>query len=168
MDQCPRDQLALTDLTLEGQRVRHCMRCTGLWLPGVAVESAFGKRVKPDPVETAVPIPCPDDGASLVAIRQRGVEIDICPECGGVWLDPGEWKKIQTHRKSGQPTGSQSPHPADNPSGTPLELIAGVSFATDPISGAADLGQAAANLADASADAGSSAFDAIGDIFSIF
>jgi len=30
------------------------------------------------------------------AIQKHGVEIDICPECKGVWLDRGELEKIIT------------------------------------------------------------------------
>lgn len=27
--------------------------------------------------------------------RKRAVEIDECPNCGGIWLDDGEWQKIR-------------------------------------------------------------------------
>jgi len=37
---------------------------------------------------------CPVCDAPLRAIQKHGVEIDICPECKGVWLDRGELEKI--------------------------------------------------------------------------
>jgi uncharacterized protein len=37
---------------------------------------------------------CPRDGASLVEVNKSGVQIDVCPECKGVWLDRGELEKI--------------------------------------------------------------------------
>lgn len=37
---------------------------------------------------------CPNDGAVLTMSERRGVEIDYCPECRGVWLDRGELDKI--------------------------------------------------------------------------
>ncbi len=37
---------------------------------------------------------CPIDGAGLVMSERRGVEIDYCPTCRGVWLDRGELDKI--------------------------------------------------------------------------
>ncbi len=37
---------------------------------------------------------CPIDGNTLVMSERRGVEIDYCPECRGVWLDRGELDKI--------------------------------------------------------------------------
>jgi hypothetical protein len=33
---------------------------------------------------------CPVDGAAMRAEWRSDVVIDVCPECGGVWLDPGE------------------------------------------------------------------------------
>jgi Zn-finger nucleic acid-binding protein len=32
-------------------------------------------------------------------VQRSGVQLDICPNCGGVWLDRGELEKIQTAAK---------------------------------------------------------------------
>ena len=37
---------------------------------------------------------CPNDAATLLMAERRGVEIDYCPECRGVWLDRGELDKL--------------------------------------------------------------------------
>ena len=37
---------------------------------------------------------CPIDGEVLVIAERKGVEIDYCPKCRGVWLDRGELEKI--------------------------------------------------------------------------
>ena len=37
---------------------------------------------------------CPIDGESLLITERRGVEIDYCPSCRGVWLDRGELDKL--------------------------------------------------------------------------
>ena len=37
---------------------------------------------------------CPKCGAELVAVQFRGVEIDKCSNCGGVWLDMGELETV--------------------------------------------------------------------------
>jgi uncharacterized protein len=37
---------------------------------------------------------CPNDGATLLMSERRGVEIDYCPDCRGVWLDRGELDKL--------------------------------------------------------------------------
>ena len=42
------------------------------------------------------PLKCPKDGKPMVAVDydETGVEIDVCAECRGVWLDKGEFAKI--------------------------------------------------------------------------
>lgn len=40
---------------------------------------------------------CPKDGYDLVSQQYHGVQIETCPHCGGIWLDPGELETIQKH-----------------------------------------------------------------------
>ncbi len=42
---------------------------------------------------------CPADQMKLTTIMQDGVEIDVCEQCGGLWLDNGELEKIIAHSK---------------------------------------------------------------------
>lgn len=37
---------------------------------------------------------CPNDNAPMQAVKRGEVELDICPQCRGVWLDRGELEKI--------------------------------------------------------------------------
>jgi uncharacterized protein len=37
---------------------------------------------------------CPLDNASMREVPRRGVKIDVCPECRGIWLDAGEMEKM--------------------------------------------------------------------------
>jgi hypothetical protein len=37
---------------------------------------------------------CPRDGAKLDLRTQKDVTIDVCPACGGIWLDPGELEAL--------------------------------------------------------------------------
>ena len=37
---------------------------------------------------------CPVDETTLVISERKGVEIDYCPQCRGVWLDRGELDKM--------------------------------------------------------------------------
>jgi hypothetical protein len=37
---------------------------------------------------------CPKCCASLVAVHYRGVEVDTCARCQGVWLDCGELDQV--------------------------------------------------------------------------
>lgn len=36
----------------------------------------------------------PIDGAPMRSIRRYGIEIDVCPSTGGIWLDRGELEKL--------------------------------------------------------------------------
>ncbi len=36
----------------------------------------------------------PIDGAPMRAVQRYGIEIDVCPTSGGVWLDRGELEKL--------------------------------------------------------------------------
>jgi Zn-finger nucleic acid-binding protein len=36
----------------------------------------------------------PIDGATMRQIRRYGIELDVCPTSGGVWLDKGELEKL--------------------------------------------------------------------------
>ena len=37
---------------------------------------------------------CPADGATLGKEIAHGIVIDRCPQCRGVWLDPGELERM--------------------------------------------------------------------------
>lgn len=39
-------------------------------------------------------LPCPRDGALLVAEPHHGVTVDRCPRCSGIWLDKDELEPI--------------------------------------------------------------------------
>ena len=40
---------------------------------------------------------CPRDGYDLASEGFHGVTVDICPHCGGMWLDAGELEVISKH-----------------------------------------------------------------------
>lgn len=37
---------------------------------------------------------CPLCSVRMREVPRRGVKIDVCPECRGVWLDAGEMEKL--------------------------------------------------------------------------
>lgn len=43
---------------------------------------------------------CPKCGMELVAINYKGIEIDKCSECEGVWLDSGELESVSKMESS--------------------------------------------------------------------
>ena len=36
----------------------------------------------------------PIDGSAMRQVRRYGVELDVCPNSGGVWLDKGELERL--------------------------------------------------------------------------
>jgi hypothetical protein len=42
---------------------------------------------------------CPKCGAELVAVHYRGIEVDKCSGCAGVWLDCGELEQLAAGEK---------------------------------------------------------------------
>jgi len=45
---------------------------------------------------------CPNCNASMQAVNRAGVEIDMCPQCRGVWMDRGELEKVLAEAKQGE------------------------------------------------------------------
>lgn len=37
---------------------------------------------------------CPKDQTPMIKLTSKGVTVDKCPKCGGIWLDKGEMKRI--------------------------------------------------------------------------
>jgi hypothetical protein len=51
---------------------------------------------------------CPKCGMELVEIEYRGLKLDQCSSCSGVWLDAGELEALATSEKSGFLGGLQA------------------------------------------------------------
>ena len=41
------------------------------------------------------PLSCLDCRTAMRTVVQRGVEIDVCADCGGMWFDGGELQRFQ-------------------------------------------------------------------------
>ncbi len=44
---------------------------------------------------------CPKCGMELIALDYKGIEVDKCSECEGIWLDAGELETVSSLEKSG-------------------------------------------------------------------
>lgn len=40
---------------------------------------------------------CPNDGTKLISTSRNGIELDICRNCRGMWIDRDELDKITEH-----------------------------------------------------------------------
>jgi len=44
---------------------------------------------------------CPKCGMELIEINYKGIKVDECSECEGIWLDAGELETVSKLEKSG-------------------------------------------------------------------
>ncbi|NLH17943.1 MAG: zf-TFIIB domain-containing protein [Phycisphaerae bacterium] len=114
---CPKCYAALAEKTVEDYTVRGCLGCGGLWidkdlLPTLGEKLAW--QLPPDDSEkellfhrtdVAYPHPgasavCPGCGRDMQEFNfayDSNIMLDRCPNCHGLWLDPGELMKIARH-----------------------------------------------------------------------
>lgn len=101
---CPVDHAALREIKRGDFTLTSCGSCHGLWLTRDTLKQAFASHHPPerlDESETQPPLlqpakarPCPSCHCPLAARWLHGVEIDVCQECRGVWLDAGELRQV--------------------------------------------------------------------------
>lgn len=101
---CPKCRETLTLQTAQGVGLGFCQACHGLWLSARALQTILLQRGSQNAAQV---IPHLDMGFSheskrlcvscqkrLLVRRIMDVEIDYCPQCKGVFLDPGELDAI--------------------------------------------------------------------------
>jgi len=54
---------------------------------------------------------CPNDETTLLITERKGIEIDYCPTCRGVWLDKGELDKLIEESENNYTPPSQARAP---------------------------------------------------------
>lgn len=106
---CPNCNEELTKKKLETIEVDECVSCKGLWFEDDELRQAkdaadadlnwmdfeiwkHQDKFKVSPKNR----PCPKCQKPMPVVKYgaTGVNIDCCPQCKGVWLDKGEFKKI--------------------------------------------------------------------------
>jgi len=99
---CPHHAIALTRHTFNGRLTWRCEHCDGLWVAGKVVRELVKNPQWPGPSSLrATDLRCPDDQRALSACTLRGIELDLCAHCHGVWLDRGELETILARSQQG-------------------------------------------------------------------
>jgi len=115
MPRCPSCNKLMTHSTQENVRLNTCPGCFGIWIDKLALNRLA--RTPPPPAPDGTPelpleelaavvvesntkerLHCPLCPGELVKQRYHAlipVEVDLCPRCGGVWLDVGELPLIR-------------------------------------------------------------------------
>ena len=93
---CPRECGSLA----EQERAPHCRACRGLWISQERMQRLLGmkingQRVASLAIDNPEPLLCPEDAEEMLRFVWKGVELDYCPCCDGLWLDGGELEHIR-------------------------------------------------------------------------
>ena len=109
---CPRTGTVLKEIEIEGVKVDISEACGGVWFDNFELknfdevhESAGEKlielmsRYRNDDIDLSQKLNSPRHPEVVMKRRffspKRQIEIDECPQCGGIWLDAGELTKIR-------------------------------------------------------------------------
>lgn len=93
---CPRCASRLTEQGVADGSRQLCAACGGFWIDPEPLAKALQKRgvVLPEAGGVAGDLRCPRDAAWLAGFSFQGIELDRCTQCGGLWLDKGEWDRL--------------------------------------------------------------------------
>jgi Zn-finger nucleic acid-binding protein len=95
---CPVDASALRLAERDGYLAAECARCHGIWLPGTTLRRMRAGAAD-RPVADSEPggtdaRRCPEDETPLSTVEAKGIVVDRCPTCNGIWFDAGEMERL--------------------------------------------------------------------------
>ena len=127
MLKCPKDGTGLAirskasvcDFAQNDYDFHECPSCKGIWISRHVLQrmlsdhalqkasslSTFHKQLSDERVfeiqdDLKGDLSCPSDGERLFVLHHKGVELDLCGSCCGMWLDKGELDKVRKRPKS--------------------------------------------------------------------
>ncbi len=86
--------------------IDQCVQCTGLWLDHREIDELFAvsklpERLMAEPpvLDSLLSVPeggrtCPRCNEFLTVVEVDQIRIDICSDCKGFFLDPGEFRQL--------------------------------------------------------------------------
>ena len=90
MISCPRDGAELIGHTEAARPVWHCNTCGGAFIKELPIQEFQSIGTQQAREEWDCEIKCPEHREKMTFLTVKGVTIDICPKCNGVWLDGDE------------------------------------------------------------------------------
>lgn len=106
---CPIDHTTLLKLKVEDVTIDFCPVCRGIWLDKNELNRLLVKRIKkPEVMEKITPDEeadrqskkCPSCGRMLYKEEKKGITLDICGSCKGIWFDGGEFEELYSKHQS--------------------------------------------------------------------
>jgi len=82
-----------------------CPKCRGIWLDQGELKKITGNRKLSDfltkeiGTQSKSELVCPGCGGLMDIERADDVEVDVCLECNGVWLDAGELDELKEKKE---------------------------------------------------------------------
>jgi Zn-finger nucleic acid-binding protein len=99
--QCPDHKIPLVVRSNGWPRFRCCPQCLGFWFNKadlsylhLSEEKLKEKRLFDLGFKSKSLRICPQCSSSMLVKNAKGVEIDVCTACSGIWLDAGELYKL--------------------------------------------------------------------------
>lgn len=104
---CPRDDNNLQPRGIWEIECNDCPKCHGIWLSYPEIKTLYERGALAVPAQvysrneatckynkSESNIHCPIDDSQMETYDLESLQIDICPECKGLWLDEGEVEKL--------------------------------------------------------------------------
>ncbi|MBI4833118.1 MAG: zf-TFIIB domain-containing protein [Candidatus Lindowbacteria bacterium] len=139
--QCPKcndNSLKEVRVKSSGIRVDSCSRCKGVWfdvgeLEALLSAAAKNLRVPATALKSTV-LSCPRCSTALYRFPypQTNVKIEMCKECGGLWLDANEFNEIKAARLALEKRGK--PEEYAHPTGAKGVLLRFIDTAIEALS----------------------------------
>lgn len=108
--ECDDETLQNKRLRPSGVRIDVCPNCQGAWFDAdemPEVLTVASQRLKPPSDARPSLRLCPKGCKRMRVFKypQTDVLVDMCPECLGIWLDPGEFAEIREVRRQLEKSG---------------------------------------------------------------
>ncbi len=99
---CPRHQTDLKRHLINNHEVYKCPECEGLWVPGPVIDNLLGAgqmlQLRSLCSVRESDLHCPSGCGKLHEGKIGPVTLDLCQDCGGLWLDPGELEILRQRK----------------------------------------------------------------------
>lgn len=134
---CPHHGRQLVDTPHDEHSFHACKACSGHFVPKNVLQKTLrpGNSNATSPARySALPpssIRCPADHTPMRSLLFEGIEIDLCPECGGAWLDAGEYAALK--RKQGDKASGGGASKQTNGQGSDSPFSAAIEFVAEAI-----------------------------------
>ena len=103
---CPIDAKKLSLTRSDRLELMACEACAGAWMPANSAGALLSRLAAASPLQQKFfdtvrregresKLSCLECRTTMRTLSHRGVEIDVCQDCGGIWFDGGELQRFR-------------------------------------------------------------------------